>query len=55
MAELLLRKGDWIVHKSYGVGQIRKIETKPIHGKEVNAFRVKTKTAVYWLPIKKSG
>ena len=24
--------GDWVVHYAYGIGQIKKIEEKPIHG-----------------------
>ena len=42
--------GDWIVHHSYGVGQIRNIEVKPIHGKQVKCFRVKTKDSAFWFP-----
>jgi RNA polymerase-interacting CarD/CdnL/TRCF family regulator len=40
--------GDWVVHHSYGVGQIKKIEEKPIHGGLVACFRVKTKDGAYW-------
>ena len=54
MENLMYQKGDWIVHTSYGVGQIRKIEKKPIHGEKVKVFRVKTSDAVYWLPVKKA-
>lgn len=46
--------GDWIVHNNYGVGQIKKIEEKPIHGDKVKTFRVRTKDSVYWVPVKKS-
>jgi RNA polymerase-interacting CarD/CdnL/TRCF family regulator len=42
--------GDWIVHHSYGVGQIRNIEVKPIHGEQVKCFRVKTKDSAFWFP-----
>lgn len=52
--ETLFDIGDWIVHNAYGVGQIRKIEKKPIHGEKVRTFRVRTKDGVYWLPIKKA-
>lgn len=44
--------GDWIVHNNYGIGQIKKIEKKPIHGEKTKSFRVKTKTGVYWIPLK---
>ncbi len=52
--EAVFTVGDWIVHNSYGVGQIKKIEEKPIHGEKVRTFRVKTKDSVYWVPVKKS-
>lgn len=52
--ETLFDVGDWIVHNAYGVGQIRKIEKKPIHGEKVRSFRVRTQDGVYWLPIKKA-
>jgi RNA polymerase-interacting CarD/CdnL/TRCF family regulator len=42
--------GDWVVHHSYGIGQIKKIEEKPIHGKQVACFRVKTQDGDYWFP-----
>jgi RNA polymerase-interacting CarD/CdnL/TRCF family regulator len=42
--------GDWVVHLTYGVGQIKKIENKPIHGKSVKCFRVKTKDGAFWFP-----
>jgi RNA polymerase-interacting CarD/CdnL/TRCF family regulator len=42
---------DWIVHRSYGVGQVVKIEVKPIHGSPTECYRVKTKDGVYWLPL----
>ncbi|MBN2045892.1 MAG: hypothetical protein JW757_12785 [Anaerolineales bacterium] len=45
--------GDWIVHNYYGVGQIKRIEKRKIHGEKVNTFRVQTKDSVYWVPVKK--
>jgi RNA polymerase-interacting CarD/CdnL/TRCF family regulator len=42
--------GVWVVHHSYGIGQIKKIEEKPIHEKLVACFRVKTKNGAYWFP-----
>jgi RNA polymerase-interacting CarD/CdnL/TRCF family regulator len=42
--------GDWIVHHSYGIGQIKEIEVKPIHGEQVPCFRVKTKDSSFWFP-----
>ena len=52
--ELTYEVGDWIVHNAYGVGQIKKIETKPIHGEKVETFRVRTKDSVYWLPVEEA-
>lgn len=48
-----LEKGDWIVHKQHGVGQIKGVEKKEIAGNEKKYFRVKISSGVYWLPIKK--
>jgi RNA polymerase-interacting CarD/CdnL/TRCF family regulator len=42
--------GDWVVHHAYGVGQIKKIEVKPIHGEQVKCFRVNTKDSAFWFP-----
>ena len=41
---------DWVVHQHYGVGQIKKVEIKPINGKRVICFRVKIKDGVFWFP-----
>ena len=43
--------GDWIVHLTYGVGQIQKKEKKTIGGIKRMCFRVKTDDGVFWLPI----
>ena len=42
--------GDWVVHNLYGVGQIIKIEDRPIHGEKTACFRVETKDAMFWFP-----
>lgn len=47
-----IKEGDWIVHQQHGVGQIKAIETKKIGSEERKYFRVKTDSAVYWLPIR---
>lgn len=41
---------DWIVHTHYGVGQIKRIETKPIHGEDTKCYKVKTNDCTYWFP-----
>ena len=47
----MYHKGDWIVHKHHGVGQIRGIEKKTIGGDAQDYFRVKVSEGVYWLPV----
>jgi RNA polymerase-interacting CarD/CdnL/TRCF family regulator len=42
--------GDWVVHSYYGVGQIIKIEVKPIHDVDMPCYRVKTRDGTYWFP-----
>ncbi len=42
--------GDWVVHQMYGVGQIKSVEKKPIHGEAVKCFRVETKDGAFWFP-----
>lgn len=41
---------DWIVHTYYGVGQIRRIETRPLHGEKTKCFKVRTKNSIFWFP-----
>ena len=50
--EETLKAGEWIVHKKYGVGQVKGVETKNIGGETREYFRVKISTGSYWLPIK---
>jgi CarD family transcriptional regulator len=42
--------GNWVVHTHYGVGQIKKIEKKPIQGEIAECFKVKTKDCTFWFP-----
>ena len=43
--------GDWVVHYAYGIGQIKKIEEKPIHGEPEACFQVTTQNgADWWFP-----
>jgi RNA polymerase-interacting CarD/CdnL/TRCF family regulator len=42
--------GDWVVHLYYGVGQINRIEVKPILGEDTKCFKVKTKDSTFWFP-----
>jgi RNA polymerase-interacting CarD/CdnL/TRCF family regulator len=43
--------GDWLVHLIYGVGQIEKLETRPIRGVEQLCYRVRTDDSTFWLPV----
>lgn len=45
--------GDWIVHRQYGIGQIKKREEKTISGKCEEYFRVQTPDSLIWLPVNK--
>jgi len=46
---------DWVVHTQYGVGQIKRIEVKPIHGEKTNCFKVRTNDCTYWFPTNDIG
>jgi RNA polymerase-interacting CarD/CdnL/TRCF family regulator len=48
------KKGDWIVHAYYGVGQIKGVDRKAIEGVKKKYYRVKTKAMTYWLPVNNS-
>jgi len=47
--------GDWVVHASYGVGQITRIEDKPIQEVNTQCYKVKTKDCIYWFPKTEFG
>lgn len=42
---------DWLVHCSYGIGQIKGIEVKSISGAEVRYFKIQTTESTYWMPV----
>jgi CarD family transcriptional regulator len=44
-------KGDWLVHPSYGIGQVKKIEKKKIEGSKTEFYRVEGANVTYWLPV----
>ena len=46
-------KGDWIVHRIHGVGQIHDAEVKKIGGRENTYRRIETRNATYWVPAEK--
>ena len=49
--ERLYEVGDWMVHLIYGVGQVKKLEKRPIGGIDRLCYRVRTEDGVFWLPI----
>lgn len=46
--------GEWVVHSQYGVGQIKKTEVMPFHGKQTECFRVQVKDGAFWFPTSTS-
>jgi RNA polymerase-interacting CarD/CdnL/TRCF family regulator len=42
--------GEWVVHRQYGVGQIKKTEEMPIHGKQIECFKVQVRDGAFWFP-----
>jgi RNA polymerase-interacting CarD/CdnL/TRCF family regulator len=46
--------GEWVVHSQYGVGQIKKTEVMPLHGKQTECFKVQVKDGAFWFPTNTS-
>ena len=46
-----LKKGDWIVHAFYGIGQIVSTETKVIGKKKTKYYKAKTANSTFFIPI----
>jgi len=49
--------GQWVVHSRYGVGQIKQIESIPLHGDlkaKQKCFQVQTKNGVFWFPVEQN-
>ena len=42
--------GEWVVHSQYGVGQIKKTEVMPLHGKRTECFKVQVRDGAFWFP-----
>ena len=42
--------GEWVVHSQYGVGQIKKTEVMPLHGKHTECFKVQVRDGAFWFP-----
>lgn len=47
-----LRSEDgWVVHRTYGVGQVEGKETKSISGEPADYYRIRMKNGSVWVPI----
>jgi len=44
------KKGDWVSHLQYGVGQVEGKEKKTLGGESQEYYKVKTRNGVYWIP-----
>jgi len=51
MTERDFDPGDWVVHRSYGLGHIQKIEKKRIGGETNRYYRVENKDSIFWIPV----
>jgi len=47
------RKGDWVSHLQYGVGQVEGKEKKSLGGESQEYYKVLTRNGVYWIPTDK--
>jgi CarD family transcriptional regulator len=54
-AEKVFSRGSWIVHSSYGVGKVKKIEKKRINGKKKEFYRIEADETTYWVPVEKAS
>lgn len=48
-----LKRGDWVVHTYYGVGQIKGIETRVIAETKSEFFIIETKNSTFFVPTDK--
>lgn len=51
---LRFKIGDWIVHDTYGVGEVVDILDKALDGHSDTYFKVSTEEIEYWLPSEKA-
>jgi RNA polymerase-interacting CarD/CdnL/TRCF family regulator len=47
------RKGDWVSHQQYGVGQVEGREKKELGGESQEYYKVQTRNGTYWIPTDK--
>ena len=55
MKALRFKIGDWIVHYSYGIGEVVDIVEKVLDGQQEIFFKVATADIEYWLPSEKAS
>ena len=47
------KKGDWVSHLQYGVGQVEGKEKKSLGGESQEYYKVNARNGVYWIPTDK--
>ena len=47
------KKGDWVSHLEYGVGQVEGKEKKSLGGESQEYYKVQTRNGTYWIPTDK--
>lgn len=47
------KKGDWVSHLQYGVGQVEGKEKKALGGENQEYYKVNARNGVYWIPTDK--
>lgn len=48
-----LKKGEWVSHLQYGVGQVEGKEKKTLAGERQEYYKIKTRNGVFWIPVDK--
>jgi RNA polymerase-interacting CarD/CdnL/TRCF family regulator len=47
------RKGDWVSHQQFGVGQVEGKEKKELDGESQEYYKVTARNGTYWIPTDK--
>jgi RNA polymerase-interacting CarD/CdnL/TRCF family regulator len=47
------KKGDWVSHLQYGVGQVEGKEKKSLDGESQEYYKIQTRNGIYWIPTDK--
>ena len=48
---LMAASDGWVVHLTYGIGEIKEVETRSIAGEERRYYRVETRNSTFWMPV----